>query len=738
MRQINKLMFATVAAQVLLCCCFGFAQGVPTTVPAPNPNLTAPGPQAHRPPGGQHPQVTNSGMTNAPQPTNMHAPAQGVVSGYIYWDPKSLQYARSIPCKGLTIVINVAKPSTTNQPTFQQFQTLAMYHNFTSMSPVGPAAVCAYSAANVPTGVDLQVVARVDTTIFLGAAPQGAVPPTANDPNSMQIPGGTCNQLPSAVPSASSLRSGFWTCGNNAYNVNFILQPANAANSGKGGGQLTPLSGAASQGGMLSGGNAQRGMLNGGTNPGPQNSLGGSLKGGVNAQQTPAQSTPAGTPGQLLPAKPGGAGGNVQLNPQPYPPKGTSSVGGTNGNKVSLNPQPFPPRSIGSQAVKLSAPHQGQKIVNPKAAAHNAAIIAVLAKQRQAADAEASQMKLSIVPAAIQTQPSTVMSATGNGGMIAPSANAQRVATTANIPPATNSNSSVSRYGKLSSGMIAGLALQCAQNPNMRIATVSGGPKPAIFTPDPQYDFYTITGCSFGNPGPNGKVYIYHQGTFHEDFIIDEWTDNWIKLHLDSSLTAVDDQNNLTLVIQRADGQQTSKSGYQFYAVRATTLLSSIPQASFSLNNFRPDQSVLKTWKPTYTSASSASVIPNLPGLSAEVHWDITTDPNGTVVGGNDDYDFSHLHFSFAVDSAWMEWTDVSCDQSEQFAASNNNWGLSWYGASGLQVRWQGQQCQNKWHTCGGAFQPDCFYSPPESNYGIDVWVIGPRGLDAWTGKPGS
>lgn len=349
-------------------------------------------------------------------------------------------------------------------------------------------------------------------------------------------------------------------------------------------------------------------------------------------------------------------------------------------------------------------------------------------------------MKLGIRPAVVSTVPSRTMSADGNANTLIPPAPPQPVSTAANAPRSSNSTSATNRYGALPQGSIPGMALQCGHNPNLRILTVSGGAGPATFTQDDKYNFYTITGCSFGDPGSNSKAYIYYQGTFHEDFQIEEWSDNWIKLHLDPKLTGIDDQNNLTLVVQRADGKQTSKGGYKFYAARDTILLKKIPQSYFSLNRFRPDQSTIQNWKPTYTSGSSPKVRPNLPGLSAEVHWDLTTDPNDAIAGGNDIYDFSDLHLTFVVSNALMEWKDVTCTDPNynQFAASKNNWNIDWYQATGIQVSWQGQMCKNTPGSCGGAFQGDCFENPPESNYGIDVWVTGPRGVDPWTGKPSS
>jgi hypothetical protein len=290
-----------------------------------------------------------------------------------------------------------------------------------------------------------------------------------------------------------------------------------------------------------------------------------------------------------------------------------------------------------------------------------------------------------------------------------------------------------------------GLVLGCAHDPTMRVVTVSGGQTSAVFTQDSKYNFYTISGCSFGDPGPNAKAYIYYQGSFREDFQIEQWSDNWIKLSLDPNLTGVDDQDNLTLVVQREDGKQASKNGFRFYAARDTILLPVIPQTDFSLDRFRPDNAVTNSWKSTYTSGSSPSVIPNLAGISAEVHWDVRTEPDGSMTGGSDIYDFSHLHPTFVTENAWMEWRDLSCTDPDynQFASSTNNWSIDWYGSSGIQVSWQGQQCKNTPNSCGGGglTQTDCFVNPaytPQTNYGINVWVTGPRGVDPWTGKPAS
>jgi hypothetical protein len=710
------ILNATGVAFAVLLLCVAITAQISQTAPVPNQNITAPGPQRHGPPAQPQPQALDR---RAPQPL-IQAPANGTVVGYVYWDTKSVTHTPANNCIGLGAAVSVGTPPK-GSPTFEQFKILGTYHNFTYLGNVGSLAVCQYSIQQIPTGRDLQIQVGYKQPSFTPVV-VSTVPSTANNPNGpIKISGGSCNKVPPAVPSATVLGSGWWTCGNYAYNVNFVLQPATAGNMLSSSTQITVLS-ATPQGGtnssqnptaagMLSGNSRSGGMLAPGNTQGAQSSANsGTLLG--NQQSTPGQGGGMQNPGS-----------KVALNPQPFPP-------GPGGRALSRNGTLPGNRRI---AVALGSPKKSSKTTNPKAALRDAAIIAVLQQPRKAADAESAAMKLGIRSAGVQagTTPSHIMAANGGG--------AQRTAPTPNQNSALASSMQPPGLGVALPAHLNNLAFTCGQDPSMRALTVSGGPTPAIFTPDPKYNFYTITGCSFGSPGTNSKAYIYYQGTFREDFQIQQWTNNFIQLSLDQNISGVDDQNNVTLVLQRDDGKQWTKSSYKFYAARQTVLLSPIPRGDFSLNQFRPDQSVIQAWKPTYTSASSPSVVPNLPGLSAEVHWDITTDAKGNVLGGDDLYDFSHLHSTFALDSTQLEWRDLSCTDPKynQFAASKNNWSIDWYGPSGIQVGWQGQVCNPSWGTCGnGITTSQCFANAPESNYGVNVWVSGPRGLDPWTGKP--
>jgi hypothetical protein len=661
------------------------AQTVPATMPPSVPNLMAPA-QQQEPHTGARP----SSQIPVAQ-TQLPAPYPGTIEGFVYWDTTSFSHNPPQTCNGLTVTV-----LTGSQPGSSQLGTAGV-NNFKYVGQVGNFAVCTYAFNKVPTGQNLQVQVGVATPSGFSPAPPAPAPI-----NSVNIINGQCANLWSLSPSSvSDLARHWWTCNNFAYNVNFVLQgsrmmsptpvtllPASAQITG---------SGQTNSGPLLSGNSA---------------SSGGLLSGNAVHTVAPVAAVP---PPTSLP-----------------PPSGV-----TNRNLGTT-------RVTTRLPVKLSPPKQGPKITNPKTSGSNSAIIAVLEKQKQAAVAEATQMKLKMpstgTQVGTQVGPMQTMSATGGTPRVPSVAASAPSAVAAVNSSSTNSNSLISKVGLAPSESIA---LVCTQDPTMRVITVSGGPGPAIFTQDSNYNFYTITGCSFGEMGTNSKIYIYYQGTFREDFKIQQWSDNWIKFSLDPNLKGVDDQNNLTLVVQREDGTEAAKNGYQFYAARDKVLLPKVPRQYFSLDQFRPDNAITNTWTPTYTSASSGSVAPNMAGLTAEVHWDLSTGQNGAVLGGDDLYDFSKLHSTFALDSASLQWSDLSCTDPNynQYLTSKTNWDIDWNGNSGIKVTWQGEQCNNTPGSCGGGgglFSTDCFENPPVSNYGVDVWVVGPRGLDPWTGNPAS
>lgn len=176
---------------------------------SPSPNLTQltpPGPQKHLPPGQQ-------------------SQLPGVLMGYVFWDASAIQYNVNAPCQGFSITVSQGTPST-GSVGFEQFTSLGTYNNnFSSLGKIGNYAVCQYAVNHLPEDKDLKVEIHPSPQNFKTVVFPN-IPPTANEPNSpIKIINGKCNNLPLAVPSASTLGSNWWTCGDHAYNVNYVLLP---------------------------------------------------------------------------------------------------------------------------------------------------------------------------------------------------------------------------------------------------------------------------------------------------------------------------------------------------------------------------------------------------------------------------------------------------------------------------------------------------------------------------------
>ena len=418
--------------------------------------------------------------------------------------------------------------------------------------------------------------------------------------------------------------------------------------------------------------------------------------------------------------------------------------------------------------LKVGPPKSGPKVANPFASQKNAAIIMQLDQQRKAADKAASEMKLGLRSAQTGTllhPPSPNTSSTGTRGirttaplrmppLQAPSSAAPHTtgsaAAKSNVPSTLLKPTGPGTLGpgntdatRTSRSMVAApspmntLALTCAHDPTMRILNVSGSYFPATFTTIKKYDFYTITGCSLGNPGPNAKVYIYKGNSFREEFQIQEWHDNWINLDLDPNLKGLLDQDNLTLVVQRADGHQASKGGFKLYADREQVLLHSIPRSSFSLWGLTTAKT--SAWKVTYYSPGSTTDYRGFQGMTAEVQWNeqisfmkSNFDTANAPAAGRDVYDFKFLQPGFIPTQAYLRMQDGDCSYASGTLITSGHFNLEWQNGQ-LWVDWQGQNCGNM--KCGNAFQGDCF-AIPNTDYAIDVWVEGPRGVDPQTGLP--
>ena len=192
--------------------------------PTQAPAATTPSPQRQQPPGGRQPLPSPIG--SLPQTHPQVQVLNGVLMGYLYWDASMISYNPSSPCP-FQMRVNQGTPPSGGPMGFEQFTEFGTYKNsFTSVGKIGNYTVCQYAVDHLPEGKDLQVQVGPTKGAFQTAV-AFTIPPTANDPNRpIQINGGKCNQLPPAVPSLSTLGSAWWTCGDHAYNVNYLMEPA--------------------------------------------------------------------------------------------------------------------------------------------------------------------------------------------------------------------------------------------------------------------------------------------------------------------------------------------------------------------------------------------------------------------------------------------------------------------------------------------------------------------------------
>lgn len=363
------------------------------------------------------------------------------------------------------------------------------------------------------------------------------------------------------------------------------------------------------------------------------------------------------------------------------------------------------------------------KILNPAASAADAAIIAVLQKQKTVADMEKAQMLSGAVHVPQPTVgPSHTMSASGanNGRTRSPNPGMLK---SVQPPPSGPTPHAVL------TAPLARTGVCLSRQSGMSIDCVSGTPGgAAVFTQDAKFNLYTIWGNSFGDANPGNRVYLYGN-SFHQNFQIQFWSDDHIAVMFDPQLSGVADQDNLHLVVQRGDGKSVELAGFKFYAARDIVPVTFIPGSQVAFSAHFPNA-------PAPSRFSSPISDPSAPGAAAEVDREGS---NGWAAQA-DAFDFSKLNPGFFVDSAQITFWYLSqndCDGLVQIQGykfphiqllSNGNWNV---GVSGnkVNVDYQVQLCDAHVTLQNGQDLKDQFFF---SRYAVTVWLKGPRGVKPW------
>jgi hypothetical protein len=307
-------------------------------------------------------------------------------------------------------------------------------------------------------------------------------------------------------------------------------------------------------------------------------------------------------------------------------------------------------------------------------------------------------------------------------------------------PMKTENSSSPQTPGSASSAAVAGVSC-----PTPMIKSISGFPM-AIFTPGTLFGPYSIKGCGFG--WQTGNVYL--TGAFNAGKIPlvvqtsgegtgggkkaplrASWTDTMIVVSVDPNLTGELDQTNVTLVVEPVGGSPITKPGNDFLAPREVVELATIPQSKVQFTQLPPSSKGSPTTAPSAVYGANPAGFAlnyhtpsNLPtGMSAEVFR------GGTTVFFPDGYDVYDLHTlasGFFIDSFQLHYDPDPTPCDADTAGSRGSWSATFDSLTSIRVSWKEVRCHQAWM----GTSPDVW-----SQYALNVFVKGPRGIDPWTGK---
>ncbi|HXY26263.1 MAG TPA: hypothetical protein VEI73_16545 [Candidatus Acidoferrum sp.] len=329
------------------------------------------------------------------------------------------------------------------------------------------------------------------------------------------------------------------------------------------------------------------------------------------------------------------------------------------------------------------------------------------------------------------------------GSSSKPATSSARVATLAPnaIPTPQNSGTSLASMATMKNTSIDACNLPNLP-PAIKGLNSQGYYGQAVFSQDPKYNPFWVIGCHFGNT--QGRAYLNTaSGQKLTDLQITSWSDTLVKVTMDPNLIDVFDQD-VTLVIVPASGQQGQKSGFKFFAMRKEILLRDIPKSEVTLAKITdtggmgvagyyssPYQglgysSALQSGRgtaPNYVEAANLEMEPNSDkGMTAGA------DRNARYRfgSGTDEYDFSKLKPGFGVSRFQIDernleicFPGVAFDLGidDETIYNDGSWNAQFYlNENKIRVTFAEAHCH---------FNKDGSDSS-NSTYALNVWVIGP------------
>ena len=202
------------------------------------------------------------------------------------------------------------------------------------------------------------------------------------------------------------------------------------------------------------------------------------------------------------------------------------------------------------------------------------------------------------------------------------------------------------------------------------------------------------------------------------------WSDRQIIATIDPGASGYLDSDRVSLVVKTASGQTYTATGFRFFAAREQQKLSSIPAKAI-----QPGSSYDTAGHPLMAnilSPSAASLV--LPGHTVAV---VRDDNSATFTGGADTLELSNSlgpgfqiisvqQFNAALTSAGCQ----SVPPGGGHFTSNGTWNVTATGGGAYLVLWQEQSCATQ-STSG----PNVSIGSV-SAYALDITVIGPRGVN--------
>lgn len=298
---------------------------------------------------------------------------------------------------------------------------------------------------------------------------------------------------------------------------------------------------------------------------------------------------------------------------------------------------------------------------------------------------------------------------------------------------------------------------------------VQSASNPVVFTQDPAYNDYIITGCGFGT-GEGGQVYLSGAVTGGRINMVvkpGSWTDTEIEAQVEPGLTGVLDGWPDLIVVPSGGGTPGKFPNCRFYAQRLSVLLPSIPQnyarlASETVGDGTHGDGTLYCAGPypglgqgrdlfpciSFNYGQPLDGITNNPsdrGEPSSVFVSNAVDRDGAQVRfdpGEDVYDLSSMAPGFVIDDFrvdWYTWSQSVCDDwriNGMKAGDTVNWSYQgdfdgpFQKGTKIVVDWPVDYCTSYWL---GIFKDFEYYN---SGYSLEVYVKGPIGVDPWTGQP--